>query len=73
MGENLEVDLVYLYPMDNAKQHHTDKFEIVHDEVPIPVLRRGQKFTMAVRFLDDKNFQEGRDLVRVIFSYGKNF
>lgn len=70
MGENLEIDVVYFYPKENAAQHHTDKFELVHDVLPLPILRRGQKFTVAVRFRG-RNFEENKDLVRFLFSYGK--
>lgn len=66
----LEVIDVYLYPNENAIEHKTNKFELVHDEdEPIPVLRRGQRFSMAVRF-KERNFEEGKDLLRLIFSFG---
>lgn len=69
---NLEVDLVYFYPKENAELHRTDRFELVHDEAPVPILRRGQTFTVAIRFAQGRNFQEGVDLVRVAFSFGKS-
>lgn len=70
MSDPLEIDLAYFYPKDNAVRHHTDKFELIHDEIPVPILRRGQKFTIAVRF-KERNFDENLDLVRFVFSYGK--
>lgn len=68
MSDNVE--LVYFYPRENAKQHKTDKFEIVYDEDPIPVLRRGQKFTVAIRFKNP--YDSDRDQVRLFFNFGKS-
>lgn len=70
MSEILQVELVHLYPLENAQLHHTEKFELVHEEEPVPILRRGQKFTVALRFAN-RGFDVKKDLVRLIFSYGK--
>lgn len=69
MADNLKVDLVNFYPVENATEHHTDRFELVHDEVPIPILRRGQKFFMSIRF-SQRKFDIKSDLVRLVFNYG---
>lgn len=69
MGENLRVQLIYLYPLENAGAHKTDKFELVHEENATPVLRRGQKFSMALRF-EGRSFEKERDAVRLIFNFG---
>ncbi|XP_017784888.1 PREDICTED: hemocyte protein-glutamine gamma-glutamyltransferase-like [Nicrophorus vespilloides] len=72
MPENLDIELVYLYPKENSTSHKTDKFELVHDEEnPIAIFRRGLKFTMAIRF-SGRNFEDDMDVVKLIFSFGKN-
>lgn len=66
----LVVELTEFYPRDNAKEHHTDMYELVTDALtPTPVLRRGQNFFFAIRF--DRSFEQQRDFVRVCFSFGK--
>lgn len=68
--ENLTVEMAYFYPKENAVAHKTDKFELVHDEDhPIPILRRGLKFTLAVRFMG-RSYQKGKDIVKLIFNFG---
>jgi transglutaminase 1 len=70
MSENLQVELVYFYPKENSKPHKTDKFELIYDEQnPIPILRRGLKFTIAVRF-KAKTYDPQKDRVRLIFNFG---
>lgn len=66
----LEVDNVHMYPMENAVQHHTDFYEIVHRDPATPVLRRGQSFYIAIRF-KNRSFHENSDVLRLIFNYGK--
>ncbi|XP_018323650.1 hemocyte protein-glutamine gamma-glutamyltransferase-like [Agrilus planipennis] len=67
---SLTVEQIYLYPLENARNHHTDTYELVHDEEnPIPVLRRGQKFTLALRF-SDRAYDKTKDIIRLIFSFG---
>ncbi|RZC42409.1 hemocyte protein-glutamine gamma-glutamyltransferase [Asbolus verrucosus] len=72
MTESLSVELVYFYPRENAKPHKTDKFELIYDkEKPIPILRRGLKFTIAIRFVG-RTFDEKKDFLRLIFNFGQN-
>lgn len=71
MSENLEVESVYFYPIENSKSHKTNKFELIYDEEnPIPIFRRGIKFTIALRFKNNKSFDPQRDHLRVIFNFG---
>lgn len=65
----LEVETVHMYPLENAKEHHTDRFEVVHKKDPIPILRRGQTFFVAVRF-KDRGYRDDYDNVRLVFSFG---
>lgn len=61
--------MVEFYPRENAKEHHTDMFELVSDSPgSTPVLRRGQNFFFAIRF--DRAFEQARDFVRVNFVFG---
>lgn len=66
----LQTEMVYMYPEENSEPHHTNLYELVHDEQkPVAVLRRGQKFTMALRFFE-RDFNEEEDEVEVVFEYG---
>ncbi|KAG5896285.1 hypothetical protein JTB14_008842 [Gonioctena quinquepunctata] len=42
-----------------------------YEENPTAVLRRGLKFTVAVRFLN-RAYDKNKDLVRILFNYGPN-
>lgn len=68
---SLHIESLYLYPLENSKQHKTERFELVHDnENPVPVLRRGISFTMAVRFAD-RGYDPSKDSVKFNFNFGK--
>lgn len=71
MSEHLEVQSVHFYPLENAAEHRTDRFELIHDENPIPILRRGQSFTAAVKF-SNRSLDLSKDIVRLMFNYGNN-
>lgn len=69
--ENLQVELIHLYPKENSVPHKTDKFEMVQDEMePVPIFRRGLKFTLAVNF-SGRGYNEEHDVIRLAFSFGK--
>jgi len=64
------VDRLHFYIRDNAKQHHTAKFDQVHDpHAPSPVLRRGQTFYVAVR-LKTRDFDQTQDRLVLNFLFG---
>ena len=65
----LEVQRIEFYPSENAKNHHTDKFELVTEEWKTPVLRRGQTFFMSI--ITDKEVKIGIDSVVIIFEFGQ--
>lgn len=65
----LQVDIADFYPIDNAQEHKTDRYEIIRDSPPSPVFRRGQLFYMAVRF--DHPFDHNQDIIRLVFDFGK--
>lgn len=70
MTDNLQVESIFLYPKENAKAHKTDLFELIHDEVsPVPILRRGLKFTLAIRFAN-RRLDETNDQIRLLFNFG---
>ncbi|XP_014370143.2 hemocyte protein-glutamine gamma-glutamyltransferase [Papilio machaon] len=65
----LKVELTEFYSRDNAKDHHTDQYELVNDNIlPNPVLRRGQNFFFAVRF--DRTYDKQQDVIRIVFCFG---
>jgi hypothetical protein len=63
------VDLSGFYPRENAKEHHTDQFELVQDPTATPVFRRGLPFFFAVRF--DRPYDALGDVIRLQFGFGK--
>ncbi|XP_063218712.1 hemocyte protein-glutamine gamma-glutamyltransferase-like [Bacillus rossius redtenbacheri] len=70
MAGALQVDGVRLYPLENSRRHHTDRFEMVHAEKPSVILRRGQEFDLMVMFRD-RNYDVVRDTLQIVFTYGE--
>uniref|UniRef100_A0A1B6EUM3 Transglutaminase-like domain-containing protein n=1 Tax=Cuerna arida TaxID=1464854 RepID=A0A1B6EUM3_9HEMI len=66
----LTVETVHTYTLDNAKIHHTDRYELVHNDPATPVLRRGQPFFMAVRFKGGRVYRDFTDEIKFVFNYG---
>ena len=66
----LKVDTVEMYSRDNAREHRTDRYELVRDNASSCILRRGQPFFMALR-MKERNFDARRDNLRVSFSFGE--
>ncbi|RXG56593.1 Hemocyte protein-glutamine gamma-glutamyltransferase, partial [Armadillidium vulgare] len=65
-----KVEKIHWYIKDNAKLHHTAKFDQIHDPTnPQPVLRRGQTFYMAIR-LKDRDFDLEVDRLVLNFKFG---
>lgn len=59
-----------MYPQQNAERHNTSRYEIVQLKSPIPVIRRGQSFNVAIRF-EGREFVD-KDNLKVIFSLGNS-
>jgi hypothetical protein len=68
--EQLVVTSVHLYPLENAKLHHTDRFEVLHRENPTVVLRRAQPFHVVIGF-SGRSYDPKKDVVQLVFGYGK--
>lgn len=68
--EPLVVETVFLYEKENATAHRTINYEVVHLDPPTAVLRRGQTFTVALRF--NRAYVDDTDIVRLLFSFGPN-
>ena len=67
--ECLKVDTVEMYARDNAREHRTDRYELVRENMSSCVLRRGQPFFMALR-MKERNYDARRDVLRVSFNFG---
>ena len=65
----LKVDTVEMYSRDNAREHRTDRYELVRETASSCVLRRGQPFFMALR-MKERNFDSRRDNLRLSFNFG---
>lgn len=66
----LTIQSIYLYPTQNATRHQTDRYEVVQFESPIPVIRRGQSFNVAVRFTE-RDFVLKSDNLKVVLNLGE--
>ncbi|XP_047996689.1 hemocyte protein-glutamine gamma-glutamyltransferase-like [Leguminivora glycinivorella] len=66
--EHLAVDEVNFYPQENAKQHNTDKYELVNAEDPAVIVRRGQLFKGHIQF--NRAYDEQSDVVQLVFTLG---
>ena len=70
--EILQVDRVHFYPKNNATEHKTIRYDLIHRQQPeTAILRRGQTFTFIVRFTDNKSFVAEKDFLRLSFNYGR--
>ncbi|KAK3851990.1 hypothetical protein Pcinc_041401 [Petrolisthes cinctipes] len=64
-----KVERVHWYIKDNAKNHNTIKFDLVHDtSEPRPILRRGLTFYLAVRF--ERDIDVTKDRIILNFKFG---
>jgi hypothetical protein len=68
--EQLVVTSVHLYPLENAKLHHTDRFEVLHRDNPTVILRRAQSFHLVIGF-SGRSYDPNKDFVQLVFTYGK--
>jgi hypothetical protein len=68
--EQLVVTSVHLYPLENGKLHHTNKFEALHRDNPTVILRRGQPFHLVIGF-SGRSYDANKDFVQLVFSHGK--
>ncbi|XP_044019930.1 hemocyte protein-glutamine gamma-glutamyltransferase-like isoform X1 [Aphidius gifuensis] len=66
----LVVDTVYMFEKENASLHNTENFELIHADEPTPILRRGQEFSLTIRF--NRDYIEQQDIVRLLFNFGSN-
>ncbi|CAL4096191.1 unnamed protein product [Meganyctiphanes norvegica] len=64
------VDRVHWYCKQNARNHQTLPYDLIHDKRgPQAVLRRGQPFYLAIRF-KDRDFDLKKDRVVLNFEFG---
>ncbi|KAJ8975426.1 hypothetical protein NQ317_018935 [Molorchus minor] len=66
--EPLNVVQTTFYVKENAKEHHTDQFDLVKADNPTPIFRRGGNIYMAIMF--DREYDVETDVVRVRFGFG---
>ncbi|KAG5891828.1 hypothetical protein JTB14_035850 [Gonioctena quinquepunctata] len=67
--EPLTITGTDFYIKDNAKQHHTDEYELVKAETPTCILRRGAEFYVSLQF--DRDYDIERDIIKVSFGFGE--
>lgn len=63
----LSVISTNLYPLENAMEHHADRFELVQNG-STAIFRRGQPFYLAIRF--NRSVNPTRDIVRIVLVTG---
>ena len=66
----VDVESVFLYPKENAKNHHTEKYELVTDQ-DTAVVRRAAKFNLAIKTGSRAIDLDEQDNVNLIFEFGK--
>lgn len=64
----LVVISTHLYPLENAVEHHTDRFELIQDG-STAIFRRGQSFYFGIKF--NRPFDKVKDIVRIVFVTGE--
>ena len=64
------MESVFLYPKENAKNHHTEKYELVTDQ-DTAVVRRAAKFNLAIKTGSRAIDLDEQDNVNLIFEFGK--
>ena len=66
----IEVERLFLYAKENAKNHMTDQYELVTEQ-DTPVLRRSASFYLAIKSKSRPIDIGGKDAVNLIFEFGK--
>ena len=66
----MDVEKLFLYPNENAKNHHTEKYELVTDQ-NIAVVRRAATFSLAIKTNSRAIDLDELDNVNLIFEFGK--
>ena len=75
-GHGVAVEQVFLDAKENAKKHHTEKYELVSEQ-NVAVLRRSTKFKLAIKtksksYLSGRPSRSYRDDIYLIFEFGKD-
>lgn len=66
----LMVETLDMHAKENAKDHRTDLFELVDDDVdPMLILRRGQDFNMDIKF--NRKIVPHLDIIKLKFLFGE--
>ena len=66
----VDVERIFLYPKENAINHHTEKYELVTDQ-DTAVVRRAAKFNLAIKTGYRAIDLDEQDNVNLIFDFGK--
>lgn len=64
----LDVISTHLYHLENAVEHHADRYESLQDG-STAILRRGQPFYFGIKF--NRPFDKINDIVRIVLVTGK--
>ncbi|EFX86941.1 hypothetical protein DAPPUDRAFT_192601 [Daphnia pulex] len=75
-SDNLKIESVELFSRDNAREHRTDRYEMVFDNGRVIIIQMMRllanfPFFMAIR-MKDRNFDPRRDILRASFTFGPN-
>lgn len=62
---------VELFQRDNAKEHHTYKYELLEKNNPALVIRRGDPFYLAIQLRNV--YDQDNNKIRLEFLFGKFF
>lgn len=64
----LDVISTHLYHMENAVEHHTDRFESLQDG-STAIFRRGQPFYFGIKF--NRPVDKIKDIIRIVLVTGE--
>ena len=68
----IEIERLFLYPKENASNHHTDKYDLATEQ-DVSVLRRSGNFYLAIHSKSRPFDLNRKDRVNLVFEFGNTY
>ena len=68
----IEIERLFLYPKENASNHHTDKYDLATEQ-DVSVLRRSGNFYLAIHSKSRPFDLNRKDRVNLVFEFGNYY
>ena len=68
----IEIERLFLYPKENASNHHTDKYDLATEQ-DVSVLRRSGNFYLAIHAKSRPFDLNRKDRVNLVFEFGNKY